>query len=544
MTELEIILATVCGVILFLFAIENFSREIQQVSGEKFRKFIAKGTRNPILGLFLGAGVTSIIQSSTATSVIAVGLVNAGVLSFKNSLCIIFGANIGTTVTAQLVAFKLTSIAPYFIILGFALSLMRLRYSFIGKSIFFFGFVFFSLNLISNAVTPLQADPRIVEFLAQARTPIYGVLLGALVTAVVQSSSVTTGLTVVMVQNNLMTFEGALPVILGANIGTTVTALLASMKMDAAARRTAISHLLYNVGGVIIFLPIILKIPDYFSINQDNASHALANVHLVFNSLTAFLFLILVTPFAKVLEKLIPAKEDEFLRPVSFPATSDLENTKQGISFLEKVIWETLNLLKRNYNLVTLALESKEENLLKRCVKNQSYLGFLKSEIQDFISQLSPLIQNEEESRELVRKVNRIDYLYQISDSIEDLVGLNQQAFERKVSFSVETIMGFREVSGEILKVFEHLPPAIHNEEKKLSKSRFTRSLSDYNKVVEGVYSDVVQAMSTKGEQDASYLARFLSLNQRIKDKLQSFYKLSEAKRRVTISLEPKDSGL
>jgi phosphate:Na+ symporter len=142
MPDFQIALAAVTAIILFIFGLEHFSRELQKISGERFRHFLGRVTSYPIIGLFIGAIITSIIQSSSATSVIAIGLVNAGVISFKNSLGIIFGANIGTTVTAQLIAFKLTNFAPYFIVLGFVLSLFKTKFSFIGKSLFYFGFVF------------------------------------------------------------------------------------------------------------------------------------------------------------------------------------------------------------------------------------------------------------------------------------------------------------------------------------------------------------------------------------------------------------------
>lgn len=181
-------MTAVTAIILFVFGLENFSREIQHISGEKFRKSLAKATRLPVVGVVLGAAVTAIIQSSSATSVITIGLVNAGVLSFKNSVGIIFGSNIGTTITAQLVAFKLTTFAPVFIILGFVLSLVRSRYSIFGKAVFYFGFVSFSLNLIAASLEPLQQNEALISLLTQPQNPLSAILFGCLFTAAVQSS--------------------------------------------------------------------------------------------------------------------------------------------------------------------------------------------------------------------------------------------------------------------------------------------------------------------------------------------------------------------
>jgi phosphate:Na+ symporter len=211
-----------------------------------------------VVGVVIGAIFTAVIQSSSATSVITIGLVNAGVLSFKNSVGIIFGANIGTTVTAQLVAFKLTAFAPLFIVVGFALSLVRTRASIFGKSIFYFGFVFFSLNLISSSLQPLHNEPTLLEYLLRPQNPLLAVLAGCVFTALVQSSSVATGLAIIFTQQGLLGLENAVPIIVGANIGTTATALIAMFNMDLAAKKTALSHFLFNVGGVLLFIPVLL----------------------------------------------------------------------------------------------------------------------------------------------------------------------------------------------------------------------------------------------------------------------------------------------
>ena len=214
MDHLPILMAGLTAIILFIFGLENFSTEIQQISGERFRKFLARATSIPLVGLLIGALVTAVVQSSSATSVIAVSLVNAGVLSFKNSVSVIFGANVGTTVTAQLVAFKLTAFAPLLIIAGFLLSLLKSRVSIFGKSIFYIGFVFFSLNLISTALQPLQQEPALVSYLTEPHNVFLAILAGCLFTAVVQSSSVTTGLAIIFTQQGLLSLENAVPLIL------------------------------------------------------------------------------------------------------------------------------------------------------------------------------------------------------------------------------------------------------------------------------------------------------------------------------------------
>lgn len=262
MEHVHVIMAGITAIILFVFGLENFSKEIEKITGDHFRKSLSRATKIPVLGVLIGAFVTAVIQSSSATSVITISLVNAGVLSFENSVGIIFGSNIGTTITAQLVAFKLTAFAPLFIIFGFILSLTRSRYSIFGKTIFYFGFVFFSLNLISSSLQPLQNNKILIDVLTKQHNLLYAILFGCLFTSIVQSSSVTTGLAIIFTQQGLLSLENAVPLIMGANIGTTATALIAMFNMDIAAKKTALSHFLFNVGGVLIFTPILFIFGD------------------------------------------------------------------------------------------------------------------------------------------------------------------------------------------------------------------------------------------------------------------------------------------
>ena len=248
------IFAVIPAVILFLYGIDNFSEEVRHLAGEHFRTVLQKATKTSLRGALAGAAVTAIVQSSTATTIIVVGLVNAGAISFLGSLGLIIGANVGTTLTAQLVAFKLTAFAPAFLILGFVLTLIRSPYRSLGKPIFYFGLVFYSLNLISSIVAPLQGDPSLLSLFSMTSNVFTAIIIGFIITNIFQSSSVTAGLVVVMAQSNLITATQAIPMILGANIGTTLTGLVVSLRMNAAAKRTAVAQFFFNLlGGADIF---------------------------------------------------------------------------------------------------------------------------------------------------------------------------------------------------------------------------------------------------------------------------------------------------
>lgn len=232
MVPWEILFAVVPGLILFFYGIENFSREILAVAKGSFAAILGRVTERPILAALLGAAVTALVQSSAATTIITVNLVNSGTLSFIQSLGIIIGSNVGTTATAQLVAFKMTAFGQVLIPVGFLVGIFGRRYKFLGKPLFYFGLVFFSLNLISTALTPFQNDPELIGLVTEYSALPLAILIGFLVTATVQSSAITTGLAVILAQQGLLTLPQAIPLLLGANIGSTTTTLIASARED------------------------------------------------------------------------------------------------------------------------------------------------------------------------------------------------------------------------------------------------------------------------------------------------------------------------
>jgi len=304
MIDWYVLMAVISVLILFLFSIRRFSEEVQRVAGKNFKKLLTKITSTPLRGTFVGAAVTSVIQSSSATTVILIGLVGAGLISFKNSLGVIFGANIGTTVTSQLVAFKLTAIAPVFIILGFLVEVFGRKYKIFGRAIFYFGLIFFSLFLISVYLEPISESQEVIDTLSSLSNIFLAILAGAIFTFLVQSSSITSGLVVVLASQGLLTLYSSIGIIFGANIGTTTTALIASIGSNEAGKKTAIAHFLFNVIGVIIFLPLILPFIDIVQSFGGSLERQVANAHLIFNVIVTIIFLVFINTFYKSVEKL------------------------------------------------------------------------------------------------------------------------------------------------------------------------------------------------------------------------------------------------
>jgi phosphate:Na+ symporter len=456
MELISIIMAGVTAVILFVFGLEHFSKEIEKITGERFRRSLSRATRLPVIGVILGALVTAVIQSSSATSVITIGLVNAGVLSFKNSVGIIFGSNVGTTVTAQLLAFKLTAFAPAFIIVGFLLSLVRSRYSIFGKSIFYFGFVFFSLNLISSTLSPLQNEPAFTDLLTQAHNPLLAILVGCLITAVVQSSSVTTGLAIIFTQQGLMSLENAVPLIMGANIGTTATALIAMFNMDTAAKKTALSHFLFNVGGVIIFTPLLFIYGHRLNSLAMAPAIALANIHLAFNVATTLLFLTFINPFTRLVDNLLGKGKMDFQR-IPIPVYLEGTEFKEVKTGLRQGLIQMTAFLQENYSQVTLSIETNYRGVYEAAAKRIEYLTYVKKEFLGYFSKIVPAVASEEDSRELMHLTTEFDYLFQIHDSIDDLFTAKKVMNENYIELRSDVLLLVRELSIHSLSLFDDI---------------------------------------------------------------------------------------
>lgn len=291
-------------VLVFLFSIQKFSNQIRMIAGERFKSALSALTETPLKGFFAGTFFTALIQSSTATTVLVVSLINAGVLTFGQSLGVIFGANVGTSLITQLVAYDVANIAPYFILLGFLVGYLGKGYRHWGKPIFYFGLVFFSLSLIATYVEPLRTDPDVLALFGRITNVYAAIVVGAIFTVLVQASAVTSGITILLAGSGLLSMEQAVGIILGANLGTTVTALVASIGMSVGAYKAALAHFLFNLIGVAVLLPFLSPFNALIASLGGGLDHQVANMHLVFNILSAVVFLIFIRPFEKLVDRL------------------------------------------------------------------------------------------------------------------------------------------------------------------------------------------------------------------------------------------------
>ena len=244
------------GLALFLFGMELMSEGMKKTAGNQMRTILGALTRNRVIALFCGAFVTMVIQSSSATTVMLVSFVQAGLMTFAQSMGVILGADIGTTITAQMIAFKLTDYALLMIAIGFIVRMLGKTDNVknIGEAILGFGVLFFGMKMMSDAMKPLRTYAEFINLLKGLENPILGILVGAAFTALVQSSSAFTGVIIVLAQQNLITLDAGIPMVFGANIGTCVTAGLASIGTSRDAKRVALAHVLFKIAGVFLFI--------------------------------------------------------------------------------------------------------------------------------------------------------------------------------------------------------------------------------------------------------------------------------------------------
>ncbi|ATA75485.1 MULTISPECIES: Na/Pi cotransporter family protein [Capnocytophaga] len=299
----QTIIVIIASITLFVYGLHSFSKEIENLGTERLSRWIRRITAFPLGGFLLGGVFTAVIQSSTLVSSITVSLVNAGAITFTDSILVLLGTNVGTTSTAWIVSLESTFLGPLFIVLGTLISMIPAKVSVVGKSIFYFGFIFFSLAYIGEAMEPIKKDPMLIQVLSKASNPLLGILYGILITVIIQSSSVVVGLVIVLLSQGTITIDSAIPIVIGANIGTTSTALLISLRMSPISRLVALSASVFNIVGVLIIFPFFGLLESIATSLSQNPSLQVAIAFTISNSLTSLFFLFFLTPTIRMLKR-------------------------------------------------------------------------------------------------------------------------------------------------------------------------------------------------------------------------------------------------
>jgi phosphate:Na+ symporter len=425
------------GLALFLFGMDVMTRALKSAAGDYMKDILGKLTRNRFVGVGMGAFVTAIIQSSSVTTVILVGFISAGLMSMSQSVAVIIGANIGTTITAQILAFKVTKIALPLIAAGFLLSFTAKRENWrqTGMILLGLGLVFYGMGIMSTALNPLRTYEPFIQFMVSMQNPLLGAAIGALFTAVVQSSSATTGILIVMASQGLIGLESAIAIALGANIGTCVTAALASIGKPREAVRAAVVHTLFNVAGVALwigFIPQLAELAHWMSPSAQGLTgtdllaaetpRQIANVHTFFNLANALIFVGFTTQIARLAEWLIP---DRPIKPrkAMLPKYLDDDLVSTPSIALETVRMELRRLGKRVRKMVRdimpVAIAGSRADL-NRVAEMDKVVDALHIAIIEFLGKISLSNLSERQSRELMQLAEIANTLENIGDRIAD----------------------------------------------------------------------------------------------------------------------------
>ena len=445
------------GLALFLFGIDQMTRGLKSVAGEGMRAVLARLTSNRFMGAMTGAFVTAIIQSSSVTTVLVVGFTTAGLMSFAQSIGVIMGANIGTTITAQIVAFKVTKAALFMVAVGFSFLFFGkkspLRHH--GEIIMGLGLVFFGMSIMSDAMEPLRTFQPFLDLMAAMGNPFIGILVAAAFTALIQSSSATTAIVIVMASQGFITLPAGIALAFGANIGTCVTALLAAIGKPREALRAAVTHVLFNVGGVLIWLAFIDQLanlvtmisPTYSDLSGTQrlaaeAPRQIANAHTIFNVANTFIFIWFTMLIARLVEWMIPDKPlaEEVVISARYLDPDLLATPSLALDMVRREIRHMGEQVSRMLGEIMPAILHGSVATLNELQEVDERVDILHAEIVLYLGRISQLELSKKQTTELVGLMDAVNDLENIGDVIEmNLVELGRRRIGKGIAISQAT---------------------------------------------------------------------------------------------------------
>ena len=489
-----IIFEALGGLGMFLFGMKIMSEGLQKVAGKKMRQFLSMVSSNRFVGCAVGAIATSVIQSSSATTVMLVGFVDAGLLTLQQAIGVILGANVGTTVTAQLIAFNIEAYALPAIALGVILKffLGRKKWIYVGDVLLGFGLVFYGLTLMKSGFGPLKAEPDFIAFFTRFEAnSLSGILLcvfiGSILTMVLQSSSATVGITMVLASQGLLNFQTSVALILGDNIGTTITAELASIGANINAHRTARAHTVFNVIGVIyiiLFFPFFLKgvtwLTNHFlhlgppdvlvGGERPNIARYIANSHTLFNLINAIFFLIALPILVRVATWLTPYRKGEaaldelyHIKHIDFRY---IDTPSVALGGARAEIFRMGEAVQLMYEDVIGSLKDRKTKELSKWRKREDALDNLQREITQFLVRVMQAAIMPEESKEVAALMRMANNLERTGDAIENIAYLVEKMVEENLYFSDAALSDYDEISDEVRRLLSVVVVAIRRDDK------------------------------------------------------------------------------
>ena len=453
------------GLALFLHGMQMMSSGLEAVAGNRMKAILERLTANRFMGVLVGALITAAVQSSSATTVMVVGFVNAGMMTLSQAVWLIMGANVGTTVTGLLIALDVGALAPVVAFGGVFLMVFvkRARLQHIGQILAGLGILFIGMDTMSAAMAPLREFPAFIHLMSTLSNPLLGILFGALFTALIQSSSASVGILQTLAAGGIVQFSGAVYVLFGQNIGTCITAVLAAMGTSRNAKRATCIHLLFNVIGTVIFTAVVLVFPVTALIEAavPSPKAQIAAMHMIFNLATTILLLPLGNWLARLAEQLLPDREEpqsagtEMRLAYLTPVTGGGKDGGLGVSAivvdqLRNELHRMLEMARQNVEAGFNAVLRQDTAPLERVEQREEYIDFLNREISRYVSRLIAIETNERGSRIVSSFFTISGNIERISDHADNLAGYTRLLVEKGISFSVyaqEEIRQMRDVS-------------------------------------------------------------------------------------------------
>jgi len=505
---LSVIIQTIGGLGLFILGMQMMTEGLQRSAGARIKKILGAASSNRIIGCLTGMSVTALVQSSSATTVMIISFVSAGVITLQQGIGIILGANIGTTVTAQMIAFKLTSLALPAIGLGVMLKFFSKRryYRYIGDVILGFGLLFLGMMIMKQGLSPIKSDPAFVDFFTKFDPGTIGGLLlcvatGAILTIMVQSSSATVGLTMTLATQGLLGFPAAMALVLGENIGTTITAEIATIgTSNINAHRAARAHTMFNVIGVCIMLlifPVFIKVVIFVTgymqagpvneiIDGDmvNISRYIANGHTIFNVINASFFLLVLPWLIKVAIMLSPKQKEseEFFKLPNFD-NRYIDNPIAALAQVRSEVVAMSETARAMLDNTVKCLEDKNIKSLHQWRYYEDHLDLMQKEITAYLTSIYQGDVNEYEAKEISSLMRITNNIERIGDSVENIALRTEDLIEQRLEFSRSAYSDMNKLSDLTMKFLNFIIEGLKTRsENFMAESQLIEDSIDVNK--------------------------------------------------------------
>jgi len=480
MDVMAIVLGTIGGLALFLYGLHTLSDSLEKSAGEKIRQILTQLTENPLKGCFLGALTAAILQSSGLTMITLIGLINAGIMTLRQGVGVMLGSEIGTTVTAQLIAFKIGVYFLPLIAFGFFLSFLakKRKYKTIGQMILSFGLIYLGMNIMSTSIQPLQNEPGLKDFLFNlGQFPLYGLIAGVIVTAIFQSSSAMMGLVISLGVNNLITLPAAIAIILGANVGTCITGMLAAIGSSLSSKRLALAQLTVNVIGVLLFFPFITNLSGFLEMTSSDLPRQIANAHSFFNVSVTVLMLPIIGFLVAIVKRLLPGEEPAIKWGTEFIDEKLLNVPSIALSQAEKEVRRMAEITYEMLDKAISAVVDDQEKAIGKVMRMEEAVDNINEAVDRFLNEIRFENLSEHELKILACLKHSITDIERVGDHANNLAELAERKQKGNLKFSKEAKDEIVTMCMKTKLIYEFALTALADENKEIIRK--VRELED-----------------------------------------------------------------